>query len=80
MGAGAGSEREVIAAAAAALGSSLLVVVAVFRGSSTPLASARDYLTLTKPRIMSLLLVTGAAGIIRMPPPPEPILLETTML
>ncbi|TML67689.1 MAG: protoheme IX farnesyltransferase [Actinobacteria bacterium] len=27
-----------------------------------PLASARDYLTLTKPRIMSLLLITGAGG------------------
>ena len=27
-----------------------------------PLASARDYLTLTKPRIMTLLLLTGAAG------------------
>ena len=51
-----------VGAAAAALGASFLVVVAVFRGSPTPLASLRDYLTLTKPRIMSLLLVTGAGG------------------
>jgi protoheme IX farnesyltransferase len=33
-----------------------------FRGERGPLGSARDYLTLTKPRIMSLLLLTGAAG------------------
>ena len=51
-----------VGAAAAALGASLLVVVSVFRGASTPLASFRDYLTLTKPRIMTLLLVTGAGG------------------
>ncbi|MBA3433355.1 MAG: protoheme IX farnesyltransferase [Actinobacteria bacterium] len=51
-----------VGAAAVALGASALVVVAVFRGVATPPASARDYLTLTKPRIMSLLLVTGAAG------------------
>ena len=51
-----------VGAAAAALGASFLVVVSVFRGSPTPLASLRDYLTLTKPRIMTLLLVTGAGG------------------
>ena len=51
-----------VGAAAAALGGSLLVAAAVFRGTPGPLASARDYLTLTKPRIMTLLLVTGAAG------------------
>jgi heme o synthase len=51
-----------VGAAAAALGASLLVVVAVFRGSPMPLASFRDYVTLTKPRIMALLLVTGAGG------------------
>jgi protoheme IX farnesyltransferase len=47
-----------IALAAAAL----VVVVAVVRGTPAPLGAARDYLTLTKPRIMSLLLVTGAGG------------------
>ncbi len=51
-----------VGAAAVALGASLVVVVSVFRGHATPLASARDYVTLTKPRIMSLLLVTGAGG------------------
>jgi len=51
-----------VGTAAAALAASLLVVVEVFRRAPTPLASARDYLTLTKPRIMTLLLVTGAAG------------------
>jgi len=51
-----------VGAAATALCAALLVVVAVFRGSPTPLASARDYLTLTKPRIMTLLLLTGAGG------------------
>jgi protoheme IX farnesyltransferase len=45
-----------------ALGAALLVVVAAFRGSPIPLGAAHDYLTLTKPRIMSLLLVTGATG------------------
>jgi heme o synthase len=51
-----------VGGAGAALGAALLVVVAAFRGSPAPLGAARDYLTLTKPRIMSLLLVTGAAG------------------
>jgi heme o synthase len=51
-----------VGAAAVALGASLLAAAAAFRGSPTPLASSRDYLTLTKPRIMTLLLVTGAGG------------------
>jgi protoheme IX farnesyltransferase len=51
-----------VGAAAGALGASLLVLAAAFRGRSVPLGSARDYLTLTKPRIMSLLLLTGAGG------------------
>jgi protoheme IX farnesyltransferase len=51
-----------VGAAAAALGASLLVAAAAFRGAPPPLAGARDYLTLTKPRIMILLLVTGAGG------------------
>jgi protoheme IX farnesyltransferase len=33
-----------------------------FRGETLPLGPWRDYVTLTKPRIMSLLLVTGAGG------------------
>jgi heme o synthase len=51
-----------VGAAAAAFGAALVAAAAAFRGTSAPLASARDYLTLTKPRIMSLLLVTGAGG------------------
>jgi heme o synthase len=51
-----------VGAAGAAFGASLLVVVVAFRGRTAPLGAARDYLTLTKPRIMSLLLLTGAGG------------------
>ena len=51
-----------VGAAAVALGVALVVVAGAFRGEALPLASARDYLTLTKPRIMTLLLLTGAAG------------------
>ncbi len=51
-----------VGAAAVALGVALVVMVAAMRGEAVPLASARDYLTLTKPRIMTLLLLTGAAG------------------
>jgi len=35
---------------------------ATFRGAPVPASSLRDYVTLTKPRIMSLLLVTGLGG------------------
>ncbi len=51
-----------VGAAAVALGVALVVVAGALRGTAAPLASARDYLTLTKPRIMTLLLLTGAAG------------------
>jgi heme o synthase len=51
-----------VGAAALALGLALVVVSRALRGRVTPLASARDYVTLTKPRIMTLLLLTGAAG------------------
>ena len=51
-----------VGTAAIALGLALVVVAGAFRGAATPLAAARDYLTLTKPRIMTLLLLTGAAG------------------
>jgi protoheme IX farnesyltransferase len=51
-----------VGAAAFALGAAVLVVAGTFRRPAPALASWRDYLTLTKPRIMSLLLVTGAAG------------------
>ena len=51
-----------VAAAAVAFGAALVAATGAFRGMPAPLASARDYLTLTKPRIMSLLLITGAGG------------------
>jgi heme o synthase len=51
-----------VGAAGSAFAASLLVLVAAFRGTPVPLATARDYLALTKPRIMTLLLLTGAAG------------------
>jgi protoheme IX farnesyltransferase len=38
--------------------------IASFRGSAVDAGPWRDYLTLTKPRIMSLLLLTGACGMI----------------
>ncbi len=51
-----------VGAAAVALGVAFVVVAGALRREAAPLASARDYLTLTKPRIMTLLLLTGAAG------------------
>jgi heme o synthase len=49
------------ACALAALG---IVVAESFRGERVPWGSWRDYVALTKPRIMSLLLVTGFCGMI----------------
>jgi protoheme IX farnesyltransferase len=51
-----------VGGAAVTLGLTLVVGAGAFRGRPVPLASVRDYLTLTKPRIMTLLLLTGAAG------------------
>jgi protoheme IX farnesyltransferase len=45
-----------------ALAASLLAAAATYRGVPVAAGPWRDYVTLTKPRIMSLLLVTGAAG------------------
>ena len=53
-----------VAFAAVALAATSVLAVAVFRGRPSPRGSVRDYVTLTKPRIMSLLLVTGACGMI----------------
>jgi protoheme IX farnesyltransferase len=53
-----------IAFAALALASACVLAVACFRGIPLARGNARDYLTLTKPRIMSLLLVTGACGMV----------------
>jgi len=51
-----------VGAAGASLAASLVALVLSFRGEALPLGPWRDYITLTKPRIMSLLLLTGAAG------------------
>jgi protoheme IX farnesyltransferase len=51
-----------VAAAGASLAASLVMLALSYRGAALPLGPWRDYVTLTKPRIMSLLLLTGAAG------------------
>jgi heme o synthase len=51
-----------VAAAGSALAASLVTAAVSFRGEALPLGPWRDYVTLTKPRIMTLLLLTGAAG------------------
>ena len=51
-----------VAFAAAALAAALVSAAQCFRGEPVDSGPWRDYVTLTKPRIMSLLLVTGAAG------------------
>ena len=50
--------------AAAALAALAVVAVESFRGEPTPWGTWRDYVTLTKPRIMSLLLITGFCGMV----------------
>ena len=51
-----------VALASAALAAAAVSAAQCFRGEPVPAGAWRDYVTLTKPRIMSLLLVTGAAG------------------
>ena len=51
-----------VALAALALAATAVVAVGTFRGEGVSSGPWRDYVTLTKPRIMSLLLLTGAAG------------------
>jgi len=51
-----------VAGAGASLAASLTALVVSFRGEPLGFGPWRDYITLTKPRIMSLLLLTGAAG------------------
>ncbi len=53
-----------VALAALALAAASVVAALTFRGEPAALGSVRDHVTLTKPRIMSLLLLTGAAGMI----------------
>jgi protoheme IX farnesyltransferase len=55
-----------LAAASVAFASAAVLCLAAFRlqrPAAAPDGDARDYLTLTKPRVMSLLLLTGGAGV-----------------
>jgi len=62
--AGAPSWIHVALGAAALAGAAVSTAVAFRGGTPVPRASWRDYLTLTKPRIMVLLLITGAGGLV----------------
>ena len=53
-----------VAVAAAALAAALVSAAATFRERSPGRVVWRDYVTLTKPRIMSLLLLTAACGMV----------------
>jgi protoheme IX farnesyltransferase len=54
-----------VALGATALATAAVCAAIAFRGGMpVPRASWRDYLTLTKPRIMVLLLITGAGGLV----------------
>ena len=46
------------------LAATVVLATLTFRGGSVPRGSPRDYVTLTKPRIMILLLLTGACGMV----------------
>ena len=48
-----------LALSAVAFAATLVLAASTYRGEPAPRASWRDYVTLTKPRIMSLLLITG---------------------
>ena len=50
--------------AALAFAATLVACAQTFRGEHVPAGAWRDYVTLTKPRIMTLLLLTGACGMV----------------
>jgi protoheme IX farnesyltransferase len=53
-----------LALAALAFAAAAVSAAMTFRGELVPAGSVRDYVTLTKPRIMTLLLLTGLCGMI----------------
>jgi protoheme IX farnesyltransferase len=53
-----------LALSALAFAASVVVAAATFRGEPVSAGSVRDYVTLTKPRIMTLLLLTGLCGMV----------------
>jgi protoheme IX farnesyltransferase len=70
-----------VALAALSLAATSVLAAATFRGATSTRGSLRDYLTLTKPRIMSLLLVTGACGmVVGAHGRPDPLELGLTVL
>ena len=69
-----------LALAAVAFAATLLLAASTYRGEPAPRASWRDYVTLTKPRIMSLLLITGlCAMFVGAQGAPHPWLVLVTM-
>ena len=70
-----------VALASGALAAAMFTAVQCFRGETSSSGPWQDYVTLTKPRIMSLLLVTGAAGMfVGADGAPSPGLFAATML
>jgi protoheme IX farnesyltransferase len=70
-----------VAFAGLAFAASLVATAATARGRPVPRGAWRDYVTLTKPRIMTLLLLTGAAGMfVGARGIPEPVALALTLL
>jgi len=62
-GAAAAPQRAAhLALAAPALAAALVLAVLAWRGRPVPAGAWRDYVTLTKPRVMTLLLLTGVCG------------------
>ncbi|HEX7582103.1 MAG TPA: UbiA family prenyltransferase, partial [Gaiellaceae bacterium] len=53
-----------VALAALAFAAAVVLAALTLRGERTARGSLRDYVTLTKPRIMTLLLLTGACGMV----------------
>ena len=53
-----------LALAALAFAAAATLCVQAFRGEAQAPSTVRDYVTLTKPRVMSLLLLTGGAAIV----------------
>jgi protoheme IX farnesyltransferase len=53
-----------VAFAALAFAAAIVLAASTFRGERVAPGSLRDYVTLTKPRIMTLLLLTGACGMV----------------
>jgi len=69
-----------LALAAVAFAATLVLAASTYRGEPAPRASWRDYVTLTKPRIMSLLLITGlCAMFVGAQGAPHPWLVLVTM-